>query len=730
MHYFFSSSLRSFWWRRLFAWALLAFGGAWLSGCTERGAPDTASAPTSTAPPEAGTLALAAADPGLLLLLVPEGQRMATPQVSAWMDAASETGVRLQAVTERQFRALGADALKYAGLVLPDQLHPIASDALLQAVRDYTSAGGHTLLVFDFGTLTLDSNQKPTYPIPRSRLSDLAGVDYALYDTLREKSTVVGPVTAMRSTLRALQVPPGKSIAYAAAGALPAPEPAKALTAGEAAGASPLAAPDTPEGSSPLPPGGRLRSAAPPVDVLDTYSGYLLGALNYASFVTRGAFGGKTLATSPQAGLVAGLNKFGRGQVLFVNLPLTQLKVMHTDALPLHGYLHYFVRHVLQLAQLSAVPNAVPGLTLNWHLDSFAAQQPTLNLEKLGIFNDGPFSIDMTTGPDAVTVGDGRGWNLEQNPVAQEILQRFAKTGHAIGSHGGWNHDYYGLNANEGNREVFLPFLENNLRSIRRVISHPLRPYFLLSTTTPPGLAPVFLPLLQDLKRLVDRLFGPLLRQYSPPVGNNPGWAMDWLEQQGVVAVYFGGHTGLGPTRQYREGQLRNPGLWVFPVTPAGQYATLEEFQVNQVPKQDIMDWYRDSVDFVMNQHTTRMIYMHPNGANVWPDVVQDLLAYAKSRGREQFQWYTMTRLADFMTTRQAVTWSERRDAAGVSKFEARHPSTLQEMVWLLPKTRYADLPASADGSVTVADRGTHWAVRGSNSRRATFTARTLEGPD
>ena len=701
-----------------------------LSGCVERSVPGsdgTAAASSSgaqTSSPETGALLAqaSAADPGLLLLLVPEGQPLAHPQITAWMDAAAEEGLRLQAVTDSQFMALGANAMKYAGLVLPDQLHPIASDELVRAVRDYTAAGGHTMLVYDFGTFTLNSNQKPTYPVPKSRLSDLAGVDYALYDTLREKSTTVGPVTAMRSTMRQLQVPPGKSIAY-----VPASNPDPGRAADEARPNSPAAY--QPESTLPLPPGGMQRSAATPVDVLDTYSGYLLGNLNYSSFVTRGAFNGKTLAASPQAGLVAGLNKVGRGQVLFVNLPLTYLKVVRTDALPMHGFLHYFGFNVLQLAQLSSVPNAVPGLTLNWHLDSFTAQQPTLTLEKLGVFDDGPFSIDMTAGPDAVAIGDGKGWNLDNNKVAQDILRRFVKKGHAIGSHGGWNHDYYGLNANDSNRATFLPYVEKNLESIRRAVSHPLRPYLGLSTPTPAATPPALLPVVQKLKALADGYLGPLVRQYSPPVGNNPTWAMDFLEQQGVVGAYFAGHTGLGPTRQYRDGQLLNPGMWVFPVTPAGKYATFEEFQTNKIPKQEVIDWYRDSVDFAVSHSTSRMIYMHPNGANVWPDVLQNLLAYAKSRGKENFQWYTMPRLADFMTTRQAVKWTERRDTAGVSEFEASHPSSLNEMVWLLPKTRYADLPVSMDGSATVSDRGTHWAVRAGNSHSAKFTARTLEGP-
>ncbi len=85
---------------------------------------------------------------------------------------------------------------------------------------------------------------------------------------------------------------------------------------------------------------------------METLSGYLLGNLMYSSFVTRGAFKGQVLATSPQAGLVTGLRTAGKGQVLFVNLPLTYLKVMRTDGLPMHGFLHYFAHQVLGLAQL------------------------------------------------------------------------------------------------------------------------------------------------------------------------------------------------------------------------------------------------------------------------------------------------------------------------------------------------------------------------------------------
>lgn len=47
--------------------------------------------------PKAGTLGVP--DPGLLLLLIPDGLAVSDPGVGAWIDAASEIGVRLQPVT-------------------------------------------------------------------------------------------------------------------------------------------------------------------------------------------------------------------------------------------------------------------------------------------------------------------------------------------------------------------------------------------------------------------------------------------------------------------------------------------------------------------------------------------------------------------------------------------------------------------------------------------------------
>jgi hypothetical protein len=258
--------------------------------------------------------------------------------------------------------------------------------------------------------------------------------------------------------------------------------------------------------------------------------------------------------------------------------------------------------------------------------------------------------------------------------------------GHAVGSHGGWIHDFYGVNANESNQAQFEPYLALNANAVDTVIGRPAR-------------------------------------SYSAPEGNNPTWAMDWLETHGIVGAYFAGHTGLGPTRHWRDGALRNPKLAVFPVTPQGMYATFEEFQAFSVPKEAVMAWYHDLVDFSIQSDTSRLVYAHPPGASVWPDVLQDMLAYASGRGTA-FRWYTMPRLADHMAKRMTVNWSQTRLANGDTRFNASNAAGLSEIVWRVPKSRYLKPAFSSIASGTVGEDASDWLVKPAAVTSIEFTAK------
>jgi hypothetical protein len=419
-------------------------------------------------------------------------------------------------------------------------------------------------------------------------------------------------------------------------------------------------------------------------DTVHAISGYLYGALTYPSFVTRGAFAGTQLSNSPQFGLVAGVNNVGSGKVLFINTPLTFLKGAN-DGMLMHGFLHYFSDEMLKLPRLSSLPNARPGLTLNWHLCSNYAAEMT-QLINQGVFQNGPFSVHITAGPDTVTFGDRLGWNLPLNPSAQQMLRDLEARGHKIGNHGGWIHDYYGENVSETNQATFEQYLVLN-------------------------------------KNAVEATLGHATIEYAAPQGNSPSWAMNWLENNGIVGTYFLGGTGLGPTRNYVDGLLRNPNLWVNPVMPFGLYATFEEFSAFSVPKQSVIDWYKQLTDYVIQNRINRLIYMHPQGAAPWSDVVLGMLAYAKTQQQAgKFAWYTISGIDNFMSARSKVVWNESVNSAGVRLFGATHPTNLAKMSWLFPKVAFAK-PVITSGLATVTDGGDSWVVVATSGKSLNFKA-------
>ncbi len=230
---------------------------------------------TRTAALVASVLALALTGLGLLmhrdeaigsdadrvLLLLPDGTVFSDPRVTVWLDAASEEGIHLLPMTDSTFLRPLFGKPQCAGIILPDSIHLQASDLLVNAVREYVSAGGHLMLVYDAGT----KSQEGFYAGDRSRFSDLAGVDYSLYNSLRDKMIQSGTVGGAIPLLDHLGIPPGKFYPLS-------------LSKNPAAGADTIEA---------------------------TLRRYKYGDLEYPSFVTSGTYSGHILLRS-KSGIVAG----------------------------------------------------------------------------------------------------------------------------------------------------------------------------------------------------------------------------------------------------------------------------------------------------------------------------------------------------------------------------------------------------------------------------------------
>lgn len=559
-----------------------------------------------------------------LVLLVPDRAALQQPAAQAWIDAANEEGLPIVTMTDDEFMRYSGNRGDIPGVVLPDTVHKRASDLLVSLLHSYVTSGGKLLLAFDAGLLDA---QTGTYAPGQSRLSRLVGVRYAMYSDLRDLTIASGAVYGTRGTEKELRLQPGKlDFKY---------------------------------------------SSHPHLGELTTY-GYVRLSHNY--FRTGTSYGGHALMSSFEGDVVVGRNRFGKGDVLFANLPLGYLKT-RTDGYMLHRLLSHFAIDMAALPRLAPVPNAQGGLVLNLHIDSNAAQAPLLQLEKWGWFNTGPFSMHVTAGPDTYEPGDRMGLDIERNPVMQDFLRRMVAKGHEMGNHGGWVHDVFGDGANDKNRQEFEPWLDLNNRSMARAVGAPLR-------------------------------------VYSAPQGNQPVWATKWLERNNFKAYYFTGDTGLGPTRSYYEGKRPERLLWAFPVSNLLKIATFEELDHPKTPltATDIGGFLIQLSQYVADHRVARLFYFHPPAAPRYTAVMEGLMAEAKrlaDAGR--FRWYAMEQLADFLTRRELTAWRVVEEGRGLT-LRASNPQGLQELAWVFPADSARDVEVRK-GKATVRKQDGQWVV-------------------
>ena len=662
-----------------------------------------------------------------------------------------------------------AAASRIAGLIVPDSAHIQASEAVVAAIKQYTYLGGKTMLVYDAGVLNAAGFYPPS---GNSRFADLVGVDYVFWNNGLGASTMVGfgPVVGTRARLDSLSLPPGKYLAYVPPASLTTTTlntafvPTSALDPGGSDAMKDLlkrrARQAIEDGSAgvrnkrPMPlrdllgigvegsgllrfdrrnPSAstardkhifdRLSRADDDVDAvlsadgasaiernaqsaataaadttLQTISGYAYGPLGYFHYVTTGTFPGTVYLSSPEHGLVAGQRGYGSGQLLFVNLPLGYFKAIGTDSAPMHGFLGLFAREQVGISTVSVQPRGRGGLVYNWHVDDGddLSVDTKYLLDKTKVLERGPFSIHLTAGPDVITPGDGNGMDLNNRRASRELVRKLAGqkadgsehkksklADHAIGSHGGWIHDFWGLNATEANVPDLTHLLVQNFDAIENVTGRPIR-------------------------------------EYSSPVGNTPAWAVRWLEDRGVVAMYLVADLGNGMLRSWRNGARLSNKLWSSPVTPLGRYATFEEFDAFGITDAASGQWLLDLQSFAVNHRSNRMFYNHPPGAAAHLKPINALLTRADHLIKQKrFNWYTMTQLADFSQRRVETTWSSSTAGSWVT-FTASHPSTLEDVTRLLPKSSFT-LPSVISGAGTVSSDASNWIVTAERGTALTF---------
>ncbi len=570
--------------------------------------------------------------PGPVLLLQSAGlSGEARAAVDAWNAALSEEGFAAEPFDAARIEREGLPDTPRA-IMLPDSALVALSDRAVAALSSYVQDGGRLLVCFDAGTRRAEDG---SYSALRSRLSGLTGVSYALYAQRREAMFARDVVLLSPDGAKTLAVQPGKAEA-------------------------------TPSGLE-----------------LQTY-GY--DHLLYPQFVTEGAVDGELLARSPGGNALIVRHRQGRGEVLFVNAPLGYMKT-RSDGYLLHQSLRLFLGEMAGAAQLLPVPDGIGGMVMNVHIDSGASVAPLKALEAGGLLQQGPFSLHFTAGPDTYRSGDRTGLDLDHNQWAQDFIQRMVALGHEIGSHGGWIHNEFGLQANENNRQRFEPYLQLNHDSVTRALGH----------------APA---------------------SYSAPVGNQPLWASLWLAAHGIVAHYDTGGSGLGPTRPWRDGQRVAADLWALPVANFRTVATFEEIEGQPLSPADeargIVE-HRDSVlalmEYTAAHRVARLTYFHAPAAARHLEVVKAWIDRARElQATQRFSWYRMEDLARFMSRREQARWSWDGHT-----LHASHPDSLAAMTWRLPGAAAARVELE-QGSATWHAEGKDLLLRAQGGREFRLT--------
>lgn len=593
-----------------------------------------------------------AAAPTHLALVVPDGLRDDDVRVLAWQDAAAEVGFVLEVVSASQLLRSG-DQQRDAALILPDTLHRQMNDALVAHLQHRVQQGARLMLVHDAGIANMDGQYHPL----QSRLSALAGVRYALYgemktDMVREQEAWIDV-----DALPLLRLPPGKLMREGSDNPLTSAQPA--------------------------PQEGEELSVA----------SYHYGRLRYPAFATQGEFDGQRLVQGDGGSVLAGVRRVGSGEVLFVNLPLTYLK-LRTDGFFLHSFLRYFAQDIARLPQLSAMPQGRGALIMNWHIDAAAAVPAMERLAALGAFEQGPYSIHITAGPDVDVPGDGGGIDLARNPAIRAWVRRFVERGDEVGSHGGWIHNEFGRLVDTQAPALSAALIERNSAVVREASGRPVR-------------------------------------EYSAPTGNHPAWVTPWLREQGIHAYYFTGDIGMAPTRSYQDGRRGPADMWAFPVLSYGSHAAFEEARADQVPEDQVAAWLNDVADFCASNRTLRLVYFHPPGVAIFPLAFKRWLQHTGALVRDgNLRWTTMAQYADFANRRLLTRWAIRADVpeTGQLRLEASHPQSLDQMTWLLPALRYGR-PQVLEGQAQVMSDGPYWRITAGGGLRLAVSLVPLPAP-
>lgn len=392
-------------------------------------------------------------------------------------------------------------------------------------------------------------------------------------------------------------------------------------------------------------------------------SGYMFGKLQMPMRFLRGNWGGnssgldifvniETLDGKTVPGIIR--RSIGKGNIIYVNAPLGKLKA-EADDLPLRSFIRTFMYKFAHLPHVLNVPEGKGGISINWHVDSNGEHENFPKVMAQGLLHkELPMSFHITAGDFLDEPGDDNGFLVTDSP-GKELALTMKEYG-IVGSHGGWGHNWFAKNLEEGkfSREEIKKYIEMNNNAVGDVVGYSIT-------------------------------------EYSAPVGVHlQPVCTDILAELGVRVYYYTGDSGSVMNRTFYKGKMVSDKVLAFPIMPCGKYASMYEMKKNGMSGEEVLEWFKGIADFARETKTFRLIYSHPYDIEHYEKEVYAFLNWLekeKVEGRVAVR--TMTEVADFYQKFLHVRYKFTHKDKGihVSLF---NEGGLQDITFALPKNAVA----------------------------------------
>ena len=269
------------------------------------------------------------------------------------------------------------------------------------------------------------------------------------------------------------------------------------------------------------------------------------------------------------------LKHLGKGKVFYVNLPLGYLKAFGSDDLMLRSTLITFLFRIVKFPHMISKPFNKGGLVINWHLDNYREPVNSRIMIKNNMIRKNLVqSFHITAGDFNIEPGDNLGFNATN--TGRKSVELLAEYG-LIGSHGGWAHNWFTKNVEQG---TFSDLdIEWNIVRNSEVLSD---------------------------------IVGYKITEFAAPNGYHKQPIMtEILEKNGFNSYYYTGDSGSQPNRTFYDGELVSESVIAFPVMPIFKWASVQELGQNSIDPQFYEDWLLKTLAYITDYKTTVLIYSH-----------------------------------------------------------------------------------------------------------------------